>query len=109
MVKSISGQALNPLPIADLRRRCDPSIFPFKTTETLEPLDGFMGQDRALAATRPAPEAMALLIGQTPGVRGVDGLFPPDSINGLVEARLIAMAKRRLALGEHQRDMQGDT
>jgi predicted ATP-dependent protease len=50
MEKSKSAQALSPLAIADLRRRCDPSIFTFETTETLEPLDGFMGQDRALAA-----------------------------------------------------------
>jgi lon-related putative ATP-dependent protease len=54
-------------------------------------------------------EAMALLTGGTPGARGADGLFPPGTINGLVEARLIAMAKRRLALGEHQQAIQGDT
>jgi predicted ATP-dependent protease len=49
-MEKTNSPSLNPLAIADLRRRCDPSIFTFETTESLEPLDGFIGRDRALAA-----------------------------------------------------------
>ncbi|HEY7586211.1 MAG TPA: ATP-binding protein [Candidatus Deferrimicrobiaceae bacterium] len=34
----------------DLRKRCDPGIFTFRTTEELSPLDGIIGQQRALDA-----------------------------------------------------------
>jgi len=34
----------------DLYKRCDPNVFPFKTTEDLPPLDGIIGQQRALDA-----------------------------------------------------------
>ncbi len=34
----------------DLRKRCDPGMFTFRTTEELPPLDGIIGQQRALDA-----------------------------------------------------------
>jgi len=34
----------------ELRRRCDPDIFNFETTEELEPLDEIIGQERAMRA-----------------------------------------------------------
>jgi predicted ATP-dependent protease len=40
------------VPIERLRWRCDPALFPFKTTEEIEPLDGILGQDRALTALK---------------------------------------------------------
>ena len=49
-----SGGGANPgvaaLPVEALRRRCDPARFPFKTTDKAEPIDGVLGQDRAVAA-----------------------------------------------------------
>ncbi len=44
-------------------------------------------------------QGIALLTGREAGVRGTDGAFPADSINGLVEARLTAFAEaaRRFA------------
>ncbi len=44
-------------------------------------------------------QGIALLTGREAGDRGPDGKFPPDSINGLVEARLteLAEAARRFA------------
>ena len=43
------GKKLNP---KELRRRCDPARFDFTTTEELEPLQGIIGQDRAMEALR---------------------------------------------------------
>ncbi len=40
------------VPLERLRWRCDPALFPFKTTEEIEPLDGILGQDRALTALK---------------------------------------------------------
>jgi predicted ATP-dependent protease len=40
------------VPIERLRWRCDPALFSFKTTEEIEPLDGILGQDRALTALK---------------------------------------------------------
>jgi predicted ATP-dependent protease len=39
-------------------------------------------------------EALEVLTGMSAGVRGEDGHFPPDSINGLVEKRLKDMSSR---------------
>lgn len=47
-------------------------------------------------------QVMALLTGREAGERTPDGAFPTDSVNRLVEDRLIAMAQRRLALGREQ-------
>ncbi len=38
------------VPWRDLRRTCDPNILKFKTTSDLKPLDGTVGQDRAVSA-----------------------------------------------------------
>ena len=35
----------------EVRAACDPSTLPFRSTEALEPLEGLIGQDRALEAT----------------------------------------------------------
>ncbi|MBN2224388.1 MAG: AAA family ATPase [Deltaproteobacteria bacterium] len=40
------------VPVQRLRWRCDPALFPFKTTEEIEPLEGILGQDRALTALK---------------------------------------------------------
>ncbi|MFO7445871.1 MAG: ATP-binding protein [Ignavibacteriaceae bacterium] len=36
----------------DLRWKCDPAIFDFDSTDTLEPIEGILGQERALRAIR---------------------------------------------------------
>ena len=38
------------VPHTRLRKRCDPRIFKIKTTDDLEPLEGTVGQDRAVSA-----------------------------------------------------------
>jgi len=45
-----SETAPDPLAPAALRRVCDPRQFPFKTTADAEPIEGVVGQDRAVAA-----------------------------------------------------------
>lgn len=40
----------NRLPLARLRRTCDPKSFSFKTTAELKPFEGLVGQERALEA-----------------------------------------------------------
>src|SRR5262245_6144080 len=40
------------LPAEKLRWRCDPARIPFETTDQAEPLEGPMGQDRALRALK---------------------------------------------------------
>jgi predicted ATP-dependent protease len=40
------------VPVERLRWRCDPDTFSFKTTETIDPLEGILGQDRALTALK---------------------------------------------------------
>jgi len=45
-----NGAGLPSLPVDALRRRCDPALIPFKTTDKAEPIDGVLGQDRAVAA-----------------------------------------------------------
>ena len=38
------------VPVERLRRTCDPRVFTFRTTADLEPLEGTVGQDRAVSA-----------------------------------------------------------
>ena len=45
-------------------------------------------------------EGIALLTGRSAGVRDPDGIFPPDSVNGRVEARLIGYAEARQRFGQ---------
>ena len=40
-------------------------------------------------------QGIAILTGRPAGVRGVHGRFPADSVNGLVEARLLALSESR--------------
>lgn len=44
-------------------------------------------------------EGISQLTGREAGQRGADGAFPPDSVNGRVEARLRAFAAARQAFG----------
>jgi predicted ATP-dependent protease len=50
-------------------------------------------------AVRTADEALALLTGMESGERGPDGAYPPESINGRVEARLRRFAETARAWG----------
>ncbi|WP_366554417.1 Lon protease family protein [Aquibaculum sediminis] len=54
----------------------------------------------AVYAAEHLDQVMELMTGHPAGERGEDGLFPPDSVNRLVEDRLIAMAQRRLEFGK---------
>jgi predicted ATP-dependent protease len=45
-------QTLHPLPVDQLYRKTDPSSLQFATTAELEPIDGLVGQERALEAIR---------------------------------------------------------
>lgn len=47
-------------------------------------------------AVKTIDEAIELLTGRVSGARGTDGAFPPDSINALVEERLVGFANARL-------------
>jgi lon-related putative ATP-dependent protease len=50
-------------------------------------------------------EALELLTGMPAGERGPDGLYPPDSINGLVQTQLARFAERlRVFISDHGRD-----
>ena len=47
--KSTKSKELAP---EDLRWKCDPSIFDFSSTEELKPIEGILGQERALKALK---------------------------------------------------------
>lgn len=49
-------------------------------------------------------EGIAILTGRAAGKRGADGLYPSDSINGLVEARLNSFADARKKFGRELRN-----
>jgi len=36
----------------ELRWKCDPNIFTFESTEDIDPIEGILGQERALKAIR---------------------------------------------------------
>jgi len=58
-----------------------------------------VGQGRfSVHAVSTIDEGIAILTGTPAGERGEDGRFPPDSINGRVEARLIGFSERLQAL-----------
>lgn len=52
-------------------------------------------------------EGIAILTGRDAGVRGADGAYPKDSVNGLVEAQLRAFADLRRAWGRTGADETG--
>ncbi|HQJ45395.1 MAG TPA: AAA family ATPase, partial [Ignavibacteriaceae bacterium] len=47
--KSIKHRELKP---EELRWKCDPEIFKFESTEDIDPIEGILGQERALKAIR---------------------------------------------------------
>jgi predicted ATP-dependent protease len=50
-------------------------------------------------------DALELLTGASAGTRDVNGVYPPDSINGLVQAKLIQYAERlRAFVSDHWRE-----
>jgi lon-related putative ATP-dependent protease len=51
-MKSIRARKHPELKPAELRWRCDPDIFEIDSTEELEPIEGILGQERALRAIR---------------------------------------------------------
>ncbi|MGC9417947.1 MAG: Lon protease family protein [Rhodovulum sp.] len=51
-------------------------------------------------------EGIALLTGKPAGNRGTDGTYPKDSVNGRVEARLIAFAEARRRFGQRSTDKE---
>jgi len=55
-------------------------------------------------AVESADEAIELLTGRQAGRPGEDGSYPADSVNGLVEARLIALAERAREYGQEGDD-----
>lgn len=50
--KKILSKKPKELKIDDLRWKCDPNIFDFKTTVDIEPIEGILGQERALKALK---------------------------------------------------------
>jgi lon-related putative ATP-dependent protease len=56
---------------------------------------------------RTIDEGIALLTGLPAGERDAAGAFPPDSVNGRVDARLIALAERRAALARAEAPSAG--
>ncbi len=57
------------------------------------------GQFRVIAIST-IDEGLGVLTGRDPGVRGADGLFPPETVNGLAEARLRGFAEQRLKFSQ---------
>ena len=51
-MKHIKAPKHKELKPSDLRWQCNPDIFEFKTTDELEPIEGILGQERALNALR---------------------------------------------------------
>jgi ATP-dependent Lon protease len=48
----MAGKVFEEVPVEQLRWRCDPDTLPFETTETIQPCEEIIGQDRALEAIR---------------------------------------------------------
>jgi hypothetical protein len=51
-------------------------------------------------AVQTIDEAIAVLTGRTAGARGKDGEFPPDTLNRLVEDKLVQYASKRKQFSE---------
>jgi len=60
----ISSRKPKELPASELRWKCDPSLFEFKSTNELEPIESIVGQERALKALKLGVDINALLISQ---------------------------------------------
>ena len=50
--ESMADKLFEEVPVEKLRWRCDPDALPFKTTESIQPCDEIIGQERALEAIR---------------------------------------------------------
>lgn len=62
----------------------------------------------AVHAVAHVDEALELLTGRPAGVRGEGGAFPEGSVNRAIEDRLIALARRRIALGADKSGTEGE-
>jgi len=78
MPSSAPPSALTPLTVDRLRRRVDPAIFSFESTAELQPLEGFLGQERAQEAiefgTSIDRSGFNLFVMGTPGTGRREGL-----------------------------------
>lgn len=67
----------------DLRWKCDPNIFEFKTTDEIEPIEGIIGQERALNALRVGVEL------RSPGyniyIAGLSGTGKATTVKKILE------------------------
>ncbi|MGA7837645.1 MAG: Lon-like protease helical domain-containing protein, partial [Ignavibacteriaceae bacterium] len=67
----------------DLRWKCNPNIFDFKTTDELEPIEGILGQERALQALRVGVEL------RSPGyniyIAGLSGTGKATTVKKILE------------------------
>ena len=70
-------------------------------------VEAAMGGRFAVHAVETVDEAIELLTGRPAGSPGADGSYPPDSVNGLVEARLMALAERAREYA-HERESGGN-
>ncbi len=53
MIKKLKAAPKHtPLSVSELKWKCDPDIFEFESTKNLEPIEGIIGQERALKALR---------------------------------------------------------
>ncbi len=50
--KFSKAKKYSPLPSSELRWICDPDVFEFESTQSLEPIEGIIGQERALKSLR---------------------------------------------------------
>ena len=67
------------------------------TEEVVEAVDNDLFN---VYAVQSVDEAIAVLTGRTAGERDIDGIFPPDTLNRLVEDKLIQYATRRKQFAE---------
>lgn len=71
------------LKLDDLRWKCNPDIFEFNTTDELEPIDGILGQERALRALRVGVEL------RSPGyniyIAGLSGTGKATTVKKILE------------------------
>lgn len=68
-----------------LRRRCDPRLFTFSSTEELEPLSGIIGQERALEALRVGLSLRAPKLRYNVYVAGEPGLGKTSAVAQFLE------------------------
>jgi ATP-dependent Lon protease len=80
---ALAAGGFDRLPPSALRWRCDPSVFPFETTEEIEGIDTVIGQAAAVEALRFGLECFAP--GQHVFVRGLTGTGRMTLIRRLLE------------------------